>query len=170
MEYRIPSRGLIGFRSQFLTDTKGAGLLNHLFDGYAPWHGAMSRRRTGALVADRPGKSTAYAIFHLQPRGSLFIRENISVCEGMVIGECSKEQDMNVNVTKEKKMTNMRASGSDEAILLIPPKLLSLEQAIDFIKEDELVEVTPVSIRLRKKTLDAGKRQKSDGAAAASPP
>ncbi|MEE8329081.1 MAG: translational GTPase TypA, partial [Thermodesulfovibrionia bacterium] len=120
IEFRIPSRGLIGFRSQFLTDTRGTGLLNHLFDGYEPWHGHMSKRQTGALVADRMGKSTTYALFHLQPRGLLFIKENTPVYEGMIIGENSRDRDMDVNVTKEKKLTNMRASGSDEALQLIP--------------------------------------------------
>ncbi|MGO9614352.1 MAG: translational GTPase TypA [Dissulfurispiraceae bacterium] len=158
LEFRVPSRGLIGFRSQFLTDTKGAGLLNHLFDGYDPWHGAMSKRHTGALVADRPGKSTTYALFHLQPRGTLFVKENTPVYEGMIIGENAKESDLDVNVTKEKKLTNMRASNADDALQLIPPRLLSLEQAIEFIKEDEFVEVTPQSTRLRKKVLEANKR------------
>jgi GTP-binding protein len=158
LEFRIPSRGLIGFRSQFLTDTRGTGLLNHLFDGYEPWHGPITKRQTGALVADRAGKSTAYALFHLQPRGTLFIKEGTFVYEGMIIGENSKGSDLNVNVTKEKKLTNMRASGADDAIQLIPPKILNLEQAIEFIKEDELVEITPRSIRLRKKILEANKR------------
>ncbi len=161
LEFRIPSRGLIGFRSQFLTDTKGTGLLNHLFDGYEPWHGHMSKRQTGALVADRPGKSTTYALFHLQPRGTLFIKENTPVYEGMIIGENSRDNDLDVNVTKEKKLTNMRASSADDTIQLIPPKILNLEQAIEFIKEDELVEVTPQSIRLRKKVLEANKRPKA---------
>ncbi|MBZ0156628.1 MAG: translational GTPase TypA [Alphaproteobacteria bacterium] len=161
LEFRIPSRGLIGFRSQFLTDTKGTGLLNHLFDGYEPWHGPLTKRQTGALVADRAGKSTTYALFHLQPRGTLFILENTPVYEGMIIGENSRDNDLDVNVTKEKKLTNMRASGSDESLQLIPPKLMSLEQALEFIKEDELVEVTPQSVRLRKKVLEANKRPKA---------
>jgi GTP-binding protein len=161
LEFRIPSRGLIGFRSQFLTDTKGTGLLNHLFDGYEPWHGQMSKRQTGALVADRPGKSTTYALFHLQPRGTLFIKEGTSVYEGMIIGENSRDNDLDVNVTKEKKLTNMRASSADDTIQLIPPKILNLEHALEFIKEDELVEVTPQSIRLRKKVLEANKRPKA---------
>ncbi|MFN3396298.1 MAG: translational GTPase TypA [Thermodesulfovibrionales bacterium] len=160
LEYRIPSRGLIGFRSQFLTDTKGTGLLNHLFDGYEPWHGPMSKRQTGALVADRPGRSTTYALFHLQPRGTLFIKENTPVYEGMIIGENSRDNDLDVNVTKEKKLTNMRAASADDTIQLIPPRILNLEQAIEFIREDELVEVTPQSIRLRKKILEANKRPK----------
>ena len=161
LEFRIPSRGLIGFRSQFLTDTRGTGLLNHLFDGYEPWHGPMSKRQTGALVADRTGKSTTYALFHLQPRGALFIKENIPVYAGMVIGENSRNNDLDVNVTKEKKLTNMRASGSDDALQLIPARLLTLEQSIEFIKEDEFVEITPGSIRLRKKILEANRRPKT---------
>jgi GTP-binding protein len=166
LEFRIPSRGLIGFRSQFLTDTKGTGLLNHLFDGYEPWMGRMSKRATGALVSDRKGVATTYALFHLQPRGTLFIKENTPVYEGMIIGENSRDNDLDVNVTKEKKLTNIRASGADEALRLVPPKALSLEQAIEFIKEDELLEVTPTSIRLRKKVLDSSKRPKRKDAVA----
>ena len=161
LEFRIPARGLIGFRSEFLTDTRGTGLLNHIFDGYEPWQGPIAKRATGALVADRPGKSTTYALFHLQPRGELFITEGTPVYEGMIVGENSRENDIDVNVIKEKKLTNMRASGADEALRLVPPRLLSLEQALEFIKEDELVEVTPQSIRLRKKVLEANKRPKS---------
>ena len=134
--------------------------MNHLFDGYEPWHGPMSKRQTGALIADRLGKSTAYALHHLQPRGILFIKENIPVYEGMIIGENSRNNDLDVNVTKEKKLTNIRAASADEALQLVPPKLLNLEQSIEFIKEDELVEVTPQSIRLRKKILQANKRPK----------
>jgi GTP-binding protein len=160
LEFKIPSRGLIGFRSQFLTDTRGTGLLNHLFDGYEPWQGMITKRQTGALVSDRVGKSTIYALFHLQPRGCLFIKENTSVYEGMIIGENSRDNDLDVNVIKEKKLTNIRASNADEALQLIPPSIMSLEQAIEFIKEDELVEVTPQSIRLRKKVLEANKRPK----------
>ncbi|MDP2688510.1 MAG: translational GTPase TypA, partial [Deltaproteobacteria bacterium] len=160
LEFRIPSRGLIGFRSQFLTDTRGTGLLNHLFDGYEPWHGAISKRPTGALVSDRAGTSTVYALFNLQPRGTLFIRENTPVYEGMVIGENARENDMDVNPVKEKKLTNMRASGSDETMFLVPPNIMSLEQSLEFIKEDELVEITPKSIRLRKRVLEAGRRPK----------
>jgi GTP-binding protein len=161
LEFRIPARGLIGFRSEFLTDTRGTGLLNHLFDGYEPWQGPIAKRATGALVADRPGKTTTYALYHLQPRGELFIKESTAVYEGMIVGENSREADIDVNVVKEKKLTNMRASGADEALRLVPPRLLSLEQALEFIKEDELVEVTPQSIRLRKKILEANKRPKS---------
>jgi GTP-binding protein len=161
LEFRIPSRGLIGFRSQFLTDSRGTGLLNHIFDGYEPWQGQISKRSTGAIVADRTGRTTTYALFHLQPRGTLFIKENTSVYEGMIVGENSRESDIDVNVTKEKKLTNMRASGADEALQLIPPRMLSLEQAIEFIKEDELVEITPASVRIRKKILDVNKRPKN---------
>ncbi len=160
LEFRIPSRGLIGFRSQFLTDTRGTGLFNHIFGGYEPWHGPLTKRTTGTLVADRAGKTTTYALYHLQPRGTLFVKENTPVYEGMVVGENSRENDLNVNVTKEKKLTNIRAAGSDEALQLIPPRLLSLEQAIEFIKEDELVEVTPTSVRIRKKILESNKRPK----------
>lgn len=160
LEFRIPSRGLIGFRSQFLTDTKGTGLLNHIFDGYEAWHGPMSKRQTGALVADREGKSTTYALFHLQPRGTLFIKESTHVYEGMIIGENSRDNDLDVNVIKEKKLSNMRSSGADEALQLVPPRMLSLEQAVEFVKEDELVEITPLSVRMRKQVLEQGKRPK----------
>jgi GTP-binding protein len=161
LEFRIPARGLIGFRSEFLTDTRGTGLLNHIFDGYEPWQGSIAKRATGALVADRAGKSTTYALFHLQPRGELFIKESTAVYEGMIVGENSRENDIDVNAIKEKKLTNMRASGADEALRLVPPRLLSLEQALEFIKEDELVEITPQSIRLRKKILEGNKRPKN---------
>ena len=161
LEFRIPSRGLIGFRSQFLTDTRGTGLLNHLFDGYEPWHGPMTKRQTGALVSDRKGKSTLYALHHLQPRGTLFTRENRPVYEGMLIGENSRNNDLDVNVTKEKKQTNMRAAGSDESLQLVPPKIMTLEQALEFIREDELVEITPESVRLRKRVLEANRRPKT---------
>lgn len=160
LEFRIPSRGLIGFRAQFLTDTRGTGLLNHIFDSYELLQGHISRRSTGAIVSDRPGKTTTYALFHIQPRGTLFVKESTTVYEGMIVGENSRESDIDVNVTKEKKLTNMRASGADDALQLIPPRLLSMEQAIEFIKEDELVEITPTSVRIRKKILDVNKRPK----------
>ena len=162
LEFRIPARGLIGFRSQFLTDTKGTGIMNHLFAGWEPWHGAIASRPTGALVADRTGTATAYAIFNLQERGEIFIEAGTTVYEGMIIGENARPSDMDVNVTKEKKQTNMRASTADEAIRLIPARLLSLEQAIEFINDDELVEVTPKSIRLRKRVLAANMRPRRD--------
>ncbi len=160
LEFRIPTRGLIGFRSQFLTDTKGTGIMNHLFAGWEPWHGAIPARGAGALVADRAGVATAYAIFNLQERGEIVIEPGTQVYEGMVIGENARQNDMDVNVTKEKKQTNMRASTADEAIRLIPPRKLSLEQAIEFINDDELVEVTPKSIRLRKRILAGNMRPK----------
>ncbi len=160
LEFRIPSRGLIGFRSQFLTDTRGTGIMNHLFAGWEPWHGPIPSRTTGALVADRPGPATAFAISNLQDRGEIFIEPATEVYEGMIIGENSRANDLDVNVTKEKKQTNMRASTADEAIRLIPPRKLSLEQAIEFINDDELVEVTPKSIRLRKKVLASNMRPK----------
>jgi len=161
LEFRIPSRGLIGFRSQFLTDTRGTGLLNHLFDGHEPWHGPISRRQTGSLVADREGKATTYSLFRLQSRGTLFIRENTPVYEGMIVGENSRSDDIDVNVIREKKLTNMRAAGSDEALQLVPARILSLEESLEFIKEDELVEITPQSIRLRKRILQANKRPRT---------
>jgi GTP-binding protein len=160
IEYRIPSRGLIGFRSEFLTETRGTGLLNHLFDGYEPWQGPIPERITGALVADRAGRATAYAIFHLQSRGAFFIGEGTQVYEGMIVGENSRSADIDVNVTKEKKLTNIRAAGADEALRLVPPRILSLEGALEFLNEDELLEVTPSSLRLRKKVLEASRRPK----------
>jgi GTP-binding protein len=164
LEFRIPARGLIGFRSQFMTDTKGTGIMNHLFSSWEPWHGVIPARANGALVADRAGAATSYAIFNLQERGEIFIDPGTEVYEGMLIGENSRSADMDVNVTKEKKQTNMRASTADEAIRLIPPRKLGLEAAIEFINDDELVEVTPSSIRLRKKILAANMRPKVKGA------
>jgi GTP-binding protein len=161
LEFRIPARGMIGFRSQFLTETKGTGIMNHLFAGWEPWHGAIGTRATGALVADRTGVATAYAIWNLQERGEIFIEPGAPVYEGMLIGENARASDMDVNVTKEKKQTNMRASSADEAVRLIPPRKLGLEQAIEFINDDELVEVTPHNIRLRKRVLAANLRPKT---------
>src|SRR3954470_18149746 len=158
LEFRIPARGLIGFRSQFMTDTKGTGIMNHIFSSWEPWHGAIPSRANGALVADRPGVATAYAIYNLQERGEIFIDPGTAVYEGMIIGENSRPADMDVNVTKEKKQTNMRASSADEAIRLVPPRRLGLEQAIEFINDDELVEVTPSTIRLRKRVLAGNTR------------
>jgi GTP-binding protein len=153
MEWRVPSRGLIGFRTQFLTETRGTGILNHLFDGYEPWQGAIAGRITGALVADRGGRATAYAIDHLQSRGQFFIPPGAPVYEGMVVGEHCRESDLDVNIIKEKHLTNMRASGSDDAARLVPPRILSLEQHLEFLADDELLEVTPVNLRIRKKVL-----------------
>jgi GTP-binding protein len=160
LEFRIPARGLIGFRSQFMTDTKGTGIMNHIFASWEPWHGSIPARAAGALVADRAGVATAYAIYNLQERGEIFIDPGITVYEGMIIGENSRPNDMDVNVTKEKKQTNMRASTADEAIRLVPPRRLGLEQAIEFINDDELVEVTPSTIRLRKRILAGNLRPK----------
>ncbi len=160
MEFRIPSRGLIGFRTEFLTDTRGTGIMNHLFDGHEPWQGEIPHRTTGALVADRPGRATAYAIEHLQDRGTMFVAPGDHVYEGMIVGENSRASDIDVNVAKEKKLTNMRASTSEETVRLIPPRSMSLEQAMEFIREDELVEATPKAFRLRKKVLAAGRRSR----------
>jgi GTP-binding protein len=158
MDFKIPSRGLIGLRSQLLTDTRGTALIHSIFDGWTDYAGEMALRPTGALVADRSGPSTAFALWNIQERGELFIGPAIEVYEGMIVGENSREQDMDVNVTKEKKQTNMRSSSADEAIRLIPHRQLSLEQAIEFIADDEFVEITPKSIRLRKKVLQANRR------------
>ncbi len=158
IEFHVPSRGLIGLRSEMLTDTRGTAIMNSLFEGYLEWQGDMPTRPTGSLVADRPGRATAYAIFNLQERGEIFISPTTEVYEGMVIGENARDADLNVNIVKEKKLTNMRASTSDEAIRLVPPRILNLEQAIEFIRDDEYVEITPQSIRLRKKILKANQR------------
>jgi len=158
MDFRIPSRGLIGLRSQLLTDTRGTALIHSIFDDWIDYGGEMALRPTGALVADRAGVSTAYALWNIQERGELFVGPTIDVYEGMIVGENSREQDMEVNVTREKKLTNMRSSSADEAIRLIPHRELSLEQAIEFIADDEYVEITPKSIRLRKKVLQYNKR------------
>jgi GTP-binding protein len=158
LEFYIPSRGLIGLRSEVLTDTRGTAIMNSLFHGYIDWQGEIPTRPTGSLVADRPGRATGYAIYNLQERGEIFLSSGTEVYEGMVVGENSRDADLDVNIVKEKKLTNMRASTSDEAIRLVPPRLLNLEQAIEFIREDELVEVTPHSIRLRKRVLKRNQR------------
>ena len=160
LEFETPSRGLIGFRNEFLTETKGTGLLNTLFLRWGDWQGVLRGRSTGSLVADRTGETTTYALFNLQERGTLFIRPGTKVYEGMIIGENARAVDLDVNAIKEKKLTNMRAASADEAMRLVPPKELSLEQAIEFIGEDELVEVTPQNIRLRKRVLRANERPK----------
>jgi GTP-binding protein len=159
MEYIVPARGLIGFRTEFLTETRGTGILHHVFEGWEPWYGELRTRPTGALVSDRRGPVTAFAIINLQERGTLFVKPGDEVYEGMIVGENSRADDLDVNATKEKKLTNMRAAASDETVRLIPPRALSLEQALEEIREDECVEVTPVSIRLRKVELSAQKRQ-----------
>ena len=158
LEFHIPSRGLIGLRSEILTETRGTAIMNSLFHGYVEWQGDIAMRPTGSMIADRGGKVTGYAIFNLQERGEIFIQPGDEIYEGMIVGENAKQMDMTVNIVKEKKLTNMRSSSADEAIRLIPPRLHNLEQAIEFIREDELVEVTPKSIRLRKKILKANQR------------
>ena len=158
LEFHIPSRGLIGLRSEMMTDTKGTAIMNSLFNGYIEWQGDIPTRPTGSLVADRPGKTTGYALFNLQERGDMFVGSGLEVYEGMIVGENARDADLDVNIVKEKKLTNMRASSADEAIRLVPPRLLNLEQALEFIRDDELVEVTPKSIRLRKKVLKQNQR------------
>ncbi len=159
LEFRVPSRGLIGFRSEFLTDTRGTGILNHLFDGYDAWQGDIGGRTTGALVGDRTGRATTYALYHLEPRGTLFIDPGTEVYEGMIVGENNRPQDMDVNVTREKKLTNMRAAAADEALRLAPPRRMTLDRALEWIDDDELVEVTPTQIRVRKRVLPANRRK-----------
>ncbi len=158
LDFEVPSRGLIGLRGEMLTDTKGTAIMNSLFHGYIEWQGEIATRPTGSLVADRSGRATGHAIFNLQERGEIFVTPGAEVYEGMIVGENSRDSDLNVNIVKEKKLTNMRASTADEAIRLVPPRILNLEQAIEFVRDDEFVETTPKSIRLRKKTLKANQR------------
>jgi GTP-binding protein len=161
LEFHVPSRGLIGFRTDFLTDTRGTGIASAIFDGYGPWAGALRGRPTGSLVADRPGKATPFAMFALQERGTMLIPPTTEVYEGMIIGENSRADDMDVNITKEKKLTNMRQSSGDELVHLVPPRSLSLEQALEFCADDECVEVTPKGARIRKVALTATERAKT---------
>jgi GTP-binding protein len=160
LEYEVPSRGLIGFRGEFLTETKGTGLLNTIFLRFDTWLGEMKGRGTGSLIADRMGETTTYSLFALQERGKMFVRPNTKVYEGMIVGENARAVDLDVNAIKEKKLTNMRSSGADDAMRLVPIKDLSLEEALEFIADDELVEVTPKSIRLRKRGLKPNERAK----------
>jgi GTP-binding protein len=162
LEFRVPSRGLIGLRSEMLTDTRGTIVMNSLFDGYTEWQGDIPHRLTGALVADRNGATTAYALYNLQERGELFIGPGVDVYEGMIVGENSRDNDLDVNAVREKKLTNMRSSTADDAIRLVPFRTLNLEQAIEFIADDELVEVTPKSLRLRKKILQSNRRPRKN--------
>jgi GTP-binding protein len=162
MEFRVPSRALIGFRSAFLTETRGTGLLNTLFDGWERYRGPMLRRTNGGIVADRPGTATPYALFHLQPRGVLFIAPGTAVYEGMIIGEHNRANDIDVNATREKKLTNIRAAGRDENVILAPPHVLTIDTALEFIDRDELVEVTPDAVRVRKRVLAANRRPRRD--------
>jgi GTP-binding protein len=161
LEYLVPARGLIGFRTEFLTETRGTGILHHVFDRYEPWHGELRTRPSGSLVADRRGRTTTFALLNLQERGALFVGPGVDVYEGMIVGENARAEDLDVNATKEKKLTNIRSSTADELVRLIPPRPLSLEQALEFIRDDECVEVTPTSIRLRKVELSASKRQQA---------
>jgi GTP-binding protein len=161
LDYRVPSRGLIGFRTEFLTETRGTGLLHHVFDGYEAWHGELRTRPTGSLVSDRRGFVTSYAMYAIQDRGSIFVEPGAEVYEGMVIGENSRSEDMDVNAVREKKLTNMRSSGTDEAERLIPPKRLNMEGALEFCREDECIEVTPAMVRIRKVMLNADERARS---------
>ncbi|MEM9193403.1 MAG: translational GTPase TypA, partial [Myxococcota bacterium] len=160
VEFVVPSRGLIGFRSKFMTETRGTGLLNTLFEGWQPWGGPMLRRQNGAIVADRKGRATPYAIFHLQPRGELFIGPNTDVYEGMILGEHNRPSDLDVNITREKKLTNIRAAGRDDNVILTPPKVHTIESALEWIDGDELLEITPDALRLRKKILACNRRPK----------
>jgi GTP-binding protein len=158
LEYRVPARGLIGFRTEFLTETRGTGILHHLFDGYEPWQGELRTRPNGSLVADRQGAATQFALLNLQERGAMFIAPGTDVYEGMIVGENARSEDMDVNPAKEKKLSNVRSSTADELVRLAPPRLLSLDQALEFIREDEAVEVTPDHVRLRKLELSANVR------------
>jgi GTP-binding protein len=162
LEFRLPSRGLIGFRSQFLTETRGTGIMNHIYDGHEPWQGEMKSRTTGSLVADRSGRSTSYAIENIQERGTMIVAPGEQVYEGMIVGENSRPGDIDANITKEKKLTNMRASTADEAAHIVPARRLSLEQAIEFLRDDDLLEVTPKAFRLRKRVLESAKRRRRD--------
>jgi GTP-binding protein len=163
LAFLVPSRGLIGFRTQFLTETRGTGIAHHVFEGYEPWAGVIRGRATGSLVADRAGSASTYAMFNLQERGSLFVSPTTEVYEGMIVGENSRDDDMDVNITKEKKVTNIRQSNQEELERLVPPRILSLEQALEFCAEDECVEVTPTAVRLRKTILDAKERGRVRG-------
>ena len=168
MDWLVPSRGLIGFRTEFLTETRGTGQLHHVFEAYEPWMGELRTRPNGSMVADRAGPTTAYALTNLQDRGAMFLGPTVEVYEGMIVGENARSEDMDVNPTKEKKLTNMRTSSSDHTIPLVPHRQLSLEQALEFIREDECVEVTPNQVRLRKVILDSserGRRRKSSASA-----
>jgi GTP-binding protein len=160
LEFSIPARGLIGYRGEFLTDTKGNGIINTLFDGYDPYKGDIQYRKTGSLIAFETGESITYGLYNAQERGILFIGAGVRVYSGMVVGQNPKAEDMEVNVCKRKQLTNTRSSGADDALKLSPPRILSLEEALDFIETDELLEVTPISIRIRKKTLDATTRMR----------
>ena len=169
MEYLVPARGLVGFRTEFLTETRGTGLLHHVFDRWEPWMGEIRTRPRGSLVADRTGLTTSFALFGLQERGALFVGPGEDVYEGAIIGENARGDDLDVNATKEKKLTNMRSSTSDELVRLVPPRRISLDQALEFVRDDECVEVTPGAVRLRKVELKATNRAKLAKRAGAAP-
>jgi GTP-binding protein len=164
LEFSVPSRGLIGYRDEFLTDTRGTGIINSYLEGYENWRGDFPARFSGSIVADRAGAAVAYALFNLEPRGALFVEPGDPVYEGMIVGEHNRDNDIDVNPTKEKKLTNLRAAGKDENVILTPVKKMTLEYALHFVREDELVEITPLSIRLRKGELSAQKRYQTAGA------
>jgi len=170
MEYLVPARGLIGFRTEFLTETRGTGIVHHVFDRWEPWHGELRTRPSGSLVADRRGKVAAFALFNLQERGTLFVAPGEDVYEGMIVGESARAEDLDVNACKEKHLTNMRSSTADELVRLVPKRELSLDQALEFLRADESVEVTPHSVRLRKTVLDGGARRKASRSARAASP
>ena len=161
LEFLVPSRGLFGYRNEFLTDTKGEGIMASVFEKYVPYKGEIQRRNTGSLVAHETGESVAYGLFSAQDRGALFIGAGVPVYEGMVVGVCPKMEDITVNVCRKKQLTNMRASGSDEALRLVPPRILSLEQCLEFLADDEILEVTPENLRLRKRILNHEQRMKA---------
>jgi GTP-binding protein len=163
LEFKIPARGLIGYRGEFMTDTKGNGIMNHTFMGYEPYKGDMQTRQRGAVIAFEQGKATGYGLFQAQERSTLFIGPGTMVYVGMIVGENARSEDLTINVCKEKHLTNTRASGSDDALKLVPPKIMSLEQSLEFIGDDELVEITPENIRLRKKILDPTQRFRQQG-------
>ena len=165
MEFVVPARGLIGFRTEFLTDTRGTGIAHHVFEGYEPWVGELETRPNGSLVADRTGAATSYAMFNLQERGTMFVEPTTEVYEGMIVGENSRAEDMDVNITKEKKLTNVRSAAADDLERLIPPRSSSLEQALEFCREDECVEVTPDAVRIRKVVLNTNERARSSARA-----
>jgi GTP-binding protein len=160
MTFNIPSRGLIGYHNEFLTDTRGTGIMNRLFAGYGPWKGPIEGRRAGSLISTEAGEAVQYALWYIQERGTMFVSPGEKVYQGMILGEHSRESDLEVNPIKEKKLTNIRAAGKDEAMLLIPPRKMSLEQAIAYVEDDEFVEVTPSAIRLRKRYLDPNERKR----------
>jgi GTP-binding protein len=161
MEFLVPSRGLIGFRTEFLTETRGTGIAHHVFEDYEPWFGPITTRISGSLVSDRSGVVTAYAMVNLQERGTLFVEPTTEVYEGMIVGENSRSDDMDVNITKEKKLTNVRSSTAESFEKIVPPRKLSLEQCLEFCREDECVEVTPDAVRIRKVVLDATDRART---------